>query len=263
MAAEAPAAGHVFADASLDNSQSASECECLFADDDLLVLHKPCGLLCVPGRGPDKQDCLSARALARWPEALVVHRLDQATSGIVLMARHAQAQRALGDAFAERRVDKRYEAVVQGLPLAQRPDTHPSDTQPPDTQTPDRQLPDNADTASEVWNTIDLPIAADWDRRPLRVIDAAAGKPSLTRWRALAHDCTAQTTRVELQPVTGRTHQLRVHLAAIGHPILGDALYADPAVQARAPRLLLHARQIAFTHPRTGQPMAFSRPAPF
>jgi len=240
MEAEAAAAGHYIAAASPPEHQGAFDGECLFADDDLLVLIKPSGLLCVPGRGPDKQDCLSARAQARWPEALIVHRLDQATSGIVLMARHAQAQRALGDAFAERRVDKRYEAVVQGLPATA-----------------------NADADADGWHTIDLPIAADWERRPLRVIDAASGKPSLTRWRAIAHDPAAQTTRVELQPVTGRTHQLRVHLAAIGHPILGDALYADAPVQSRAARLLLHARQVAFTHPSTGQPMAFSKPAPF
>lgn len=194
------------------------------ADADLLVLHKPPGLLCVPGRGPGKQDCLSARAQLRWPGALIVHRLDQATSGLVLMARHLDAQRRLGHAFAGRQVLKRYQAVVQG------------------------QL-GGEDSA---WHDIDLPIAADWARRPLRVIDHALGKPSLTRWRALAHDAAARTTRIELEPVTGRTHQLRVHLAAIGHPIVGDALYADAATQEQAPRLLLHASHLAFTHPMTG-----------
>lgn len=204
-------------------------------DADLLVLHKPPGLLCVPGRGPDKQDCLSARAQQRWPGALIVHRLDQATSGLVLMARHPDAQRRLGHAFAERQVHKRYQAVVQG------------------------QLGGDDNT----WHGIDLPIAADWTRRPLRVIDHALGKPSLTRWRALAHDAAAQTTRIELEPVTGRTHQLRVHLAAIGHAIIGDALYADAATLAKAPRLLLHASHLAFSHPVTGERLTLEWPADF
>ncbi|MBP3982040.1 RluA family pseudouridine synthase [Acidovorax sp. JG5] len=204
-------------------------------DADLLVLHKPPGLLCVPGRGPDKQDCLSARAQQRWPGALVVHRLDQATSGLVLMARHPDAQRRLGHAFAERQVHKRYQAVVQG------------------------QLGGD----DSAWHDINLPIAADWARRPLRVIDHALGKPSLTRWRALAHDAAAQTTRIELEPVTGRTHQLRVHLAAIGHAILGDMLYADAITQAQAPRLMLHASHLAFTHPVTGEALALEWAADF
>lgn len=205
-------------------------------DADILVLHKPAGLLCVPGRGPDKQDCLSARAQQRWPGALIVHRLDQATSGLVLMARHLDAQRRLGLAFEQRQVHKRYVAVVQGH-------MGPSD--------------------DHAWREIDLPIAADWERRPLRVIDAALGKPSLTRWRAEAHDAAAGTTRVLLEPVTGRTHQLRVHLAAVGHAILGDALYADAATQARAPRLLLHASALALAHPATGEALNFHRAPDF
>lgn len=209
-----------------------------YEDADLLVLHKPAGLLCVPGRGPDKQDCLSARAQQRWPGALIVHRLDQATSGLVLMARHLGAQRQLSHAFAERQVHKRYQAVVQGhMPLD----------------------PGGAGA----WQDIDLPIAADWERRPLRVIDPVLGKASLTRWRVRRHDAIAGTTHVELEPVTGRTHQLRVHLAAVGHPILGDALYADAATQARAPRLLLHASRLRFTHPVTGATLDFDWPAEF
>lgn len=199
-------------------------------DADILVLHKPAGLLCVPGRGPDKQDCLSARAQQRWPGALIVHRLDQATSGLVLMARHIDAQRRLGLAFEQRQVHKRYVAVVQGR---------------------------MGQASNGTWAEIDLPIAADWERRPLRVIDAALGKPSLTRWRAESHDESASTTRVLLEPVTGRTHQLRVHLAAVGHAILGDALYADAATQALAPRLLLHASDLALAHPATGEPLQF------
>lgn len=206
----------------------------VYEDADLLVLQKPPGLLCVPGRGPDKQDCLSARAQQRWPGALIVHRLDQATSGLVLMARHLDAQRRLSHAFAERQVHKRYQAVVQGL-LGE---VHEGD--------------------GSAWNQIDLPIAADWERRPLRIIDHSLGKPSLTRWRVLDHDPAAHTTRIELEPVTGRTHQLRVHMAAMGHPILGDALYADAATQAQAPRLLLHASDLAFTHPATGAWLALA-----
>lgn len=212
---------------------------CLYADDTLLVLSKPAGLLCVPGRGPDKQDCLSARAQRQWPDALVVHRLDMATSGLVLMARNADAQRALGQAFAERRVEKRYQAVVQGC------------IAPPVAGAPPG------------WGDIELPIAADWERRPLRVIDVQRGKPSHTRWRVLAQDAAAQRTRVELAPVTGRTHQLRVHMAAVGHAILGDALYGDATTQARAPRLLLHATRLAFAHPRSGAWVQFALPAEF
>ena len=210
--------------------------QAVYEDADLLVLQKPSGLLCVPGRGPDKQDCLSARAQQRWPGALIVHRLDQATSGLVLMARHIDAQRRLSHAFAERQVHKRYQAVVQGL-------MDPAD----------EGKAERTDERENAWSEINLPIAADWERRPLRIIDPAAGKPSLTRWRALSHDTRAHTTRVELEPVTGRTHQLRVHLAAVGHAILGDALYADATTQAQAPRLLLHACHLAFTHPETGE----------
>ena len=208
----------------------------MHADAEILVLDKPAGLLCVPGRGPDKQDCLSRRVQQTWPEALIVHRLDQATSGLVLMARSPEAQRRLSRAFELRQVHKRYQAIVAGHMEA---------------------LPNNA------WGSIDLPIAADWERRPLRVIDANAGKASLTHWRVLAHDAAADNSRIALEPVTGRTHQLRVHLAAVGHAILGDALYADPAVCARSPRLLLHATWLAFEHPATGQWMEFASPAPF
>jgi tRNA pseudouridine32 synthase/23S rRNA pseudouridine746 synthase len=206
-------------------------------DAHLLVLEKPAGLLCVPGRGVDKQDCLSARALARWPEARIVHRLDMATSGLVLMARDAATQRALGDAFADREVDKHYEAIVDGVPVATAPD-------------------------AAGWSTIDAPIAPDWPRRPLRVIDAA-GKPSLTRWHVLEAWPERRASRLLLKPLTGRTHQLRVHLASIGHPILGDALYGDAAVRGRSPRLLLHASVLALRHPATGESLRFESPVPF
>lgn len=210
----------------------------LYADDHLLVFDKPAGLLSVPGRGADKQDCASARAQQAYPDALVVHRLDMATSGLWLMARGGAMQALLGRAFAGREVAKRYVAVVSGRPEA---------------------VPDAVDG----WGTIDLPIAADWPRRPLRVIDREHGKPSRTRWKVLAHDPHGVTTRLELEPVTGRSHQLRVHLQALGCPILGDTLYAPPDVQARAPRLLLHATGLRFVHPATGEAMVFASPAPF
>jgi len=207
------------------------------ADAALLVLEKPAGLLSVPGRGEDKQDCLSARVQAHYPDALVVHRLDMATSGLMLMARSMAIQRALGALFEHRDIHKRYIAIVDGQPVA-------------------APGPDG-------WSLIDLPIVVDWPRRPLRVIDAEHGKPSQTRWRAVAIEAAIGGTRVELEPVTGRSHQLRVHLQALGHPILGDRLYAPPAVQARAPRLLLHACALRFVHPASGEPLQFESPAPF
>lgn len=206
----------------------------LYVDEQLLVLDKPAGLLAVPGRGEDKQDCLALRARRLWPDALVVHRLDMATSGVFLMARGAAMQRRLSRAFAEREVDKRYEAVVMGH-------LGPVDS----------------------TGVIELPLAADWPNRPLQKVDPAQGRPSTTRWRVLAVDAAAGTSRLELEPVTGRTHQLRIHLQAIGHPILGDALYAPAAVQARAPRLLLHATRLRLAHPATGEDVAFASMAPF
>jgi tRNA pseudouridine32 synthase/23S rRNA pseudouridine746 synthase len=209
----------------------------IYQDAHLLVLNKPAGLLCVPGRGEDKQDCLSARAMRRWPDALIVHRLDMATSGLVLMARGAAMQRALSDAFAERRVHKRYQAIVDGV------------------------LP-----VKDEWSVIDAPLMADWPRRPLQKVDAA-GKPSITRWRALQSwspgEESAAATHVLLELLTGRSHQLRVHLLSIGHPILGDALYGGEEIQARAPRLLLHASELGFVHPATQQPMRFESPPDF
>ncbi|MGO4393288.1 RluA family pseudouridine synthase [Variovorax sp. M-6] len=210
-----------------------TELQPIHEDPHLLVLDKPAGLLCVPGRGEDKQDCLSARALRQWPDALVVHRLDMATSGLVLMARSPQMQRALGDAFATRQVHKGYEAIVDGL------------------------LP-----ATEDWSLIDAPLAADWPRRPLQKIDPA-GKPSQTRWRVKRQLPERQASHLWLEPLTGRSHQLRVHLLSIGHPILGDALYGDDAVRERAPRLLLHATTLEFIHPVDGRLCRFESPPPF
>jgi tRNA pseudouridine32 synthase/23S rRNA pseudouridine746 synthase len=203
----------------------------VFADEWLLVLDKPAGLLSVPGRGADKQDCLSARAQRAFPDALVVHRLDMATSGLFLMGRGAAMQRALGIAFAGREVRKLYVALGAGRMQGE--------------------------------GEIALPLIADWPNRPRQMVDAVNGKPSSTRWRAVGYDPHADATRVELEPVTGRSHQLRVHLQAIGHPILGDALYAPPAVQERAPRLMLHATRLELAHPATGEALRFDSPPPF
>ena len=192
----------------------------------------------MPGRGEDKQDCLSRRAQHHFPDALIVHRLDMATSGLLLMARSPAMQRLLSAQFEARTVDKQYVAVVDGC-MAVRP------------------------TGLETWQLIDLPIAVDWPRRPLRIIEPLLGKPSQTRWQVLSVDDAAHTNRLALAPVTGRSHQLRVHLQAIGHPILGDALYAPEAVQRKADRLLLHAQALAFDHPASQKRLAFSSAPPF
>ena len=204
----------------------------LYEDEALLVFDKPAGLLAVPGRGDDKQDCLSLRVQARWPDARVVHRLDQATSGLMLFARGAEVQRHLSRAFASRQIDKHYVAVVAG------------------------RMPAAA-------GRIELPLMADWPRRPLQKVDELEGKPSTTDWQLLGFDAAQQTSRLALQPLTGRTHQLRVHLAAVGHPILGDALYAPPDVIERAPRLLLHACALAFEHPLSAARLQLRCDAPF
>ncbi len=209
--------------------------ELLHQDDALLVLNKPPGLLSVPGRGEDKQDCLSARVQAEFSDALVVHRLDMATSGLLLMARGLSAQKKLNAAFENRQIQKRYVACVAGhLPM-------------------DPQ-----------WQTIDLPILVDWPNRPLRTIHPQ-GQASVTRWRCIANAIPALkgTSRLELEPLTGRSHQLRVHLQALGHPIAGDRLYAPTDVQALAPRLLLHACALTFPHPLSGETLTWHCPADF
>ena len=211
----------------------------VYQDDALLVLNKPAGLLCVPGRGPDKQDCLSTRVLSEFADALVVHRLDMATSGLVVMARGIANQRFLSRAFAARQVRKRYIALVDG----------------------------NLAGSPAEWQTIDLPLMADWPNRPLQKVDHALGKPSSTRWRvadaavlAMAANAWGPVTSytlhslhtcLEVEPLTGRTHQIRLHLASVGHPILGDGLYAGSLVAAATPRLMLHAQSLRFSHPVT------------
>ena len=209
-------------------------------DPHLLVLNKPSGLLSVPGRGPENADCLSARAQAMWPDALVVHRLDMGTSGLMCMARGAQAQRSLSDAFAQRLTHKRYEAIVAADVDES---SHPSDTQG--------------------WHTIDLPLVVDWPNRPRSIVSHALGKPSVSRWQVLERGVMGQHTRLALEPVTGRSHQLRVHLQALGHPILGDALYASGPAQTATSRLMLHATHLSLPHPITGHTCHWHCAAPF
>ena len=202
------------------------------------MLDKPSGLLSVPGRGPDKQDCLIHRALPHWPDALVVHRLDMSTSGLLILARSKEVQRQLGDAFAARQVYKRYTAIVHG------------------------DVPVSCD---EHWCLVDAPLICDWERRPLQMVDPDRGKPSQTRYlrhpdqEAVPSGCT----RVWLEPITGRSHQLRVHMTHIGHPMLGDALYAPAAVMGLSERLCLHATLLQFQHPVHGDLVALESPAPF
>jgi tRNA pseudouridine32 synthase/23S rRNA pseudouridine746 synthase len=198
-------------------------------DEALIVVHKPPGLLAVPGRHVN--DSVWARLASDWPDARTVHRLDQATSGLMLFARGAAIQRQLSIAFASQGVHKTYEAVVHGL-------------------------------VDETEGVIDAPLAADWPNRPRQRIDIASGKPSRTNWWVASRDTAANRTRVWLEPTTGRTHQLRVHLASIGHAIVGDALYG-PQTSVQEPRLLLHATQLSFMHPVHGTVQHFRSPAPF
>jgi tRNA pseudouridine32 synthase/23S rRNA pseudouridine746 synthase len=204
----------------------------IHVDRSLIVVDKPVRLLSVPGRGLNKQDCVIARIREKFPDASIVHRLDYDTSGLIVLARGGKMHRALSLLFQERRVEKRYVAVVEGR-LAQ----------------------DDGE--------IDLPLNVDWPNRPLHKVDFASGKLALTRYRVIGHDNALHASRVALMPETGRTHQLRVHMQALGHPILGDPLYACGDAEAKADRLLLHAEWLAFPHPVTGRRLAFSSAAPF
>lgn len=208
------------------------EPDILYQDDALLVIDKPAGLLSVPGRGPANADSLASRVQTRFPDARIVHRLDMATSGLILMAHGAEMERRLSIAFQHRTVEKRYVAVVAGRPT-----------------------PESGE--------ITLPLIADWPNRPRQKVDRELGKPSLTGYTVLEYDSGSNTSRVELRPHTGRTHQLRVHLQAIGHPILGDELYADDAARLAAPRLMLHATTLSLPHPLTGETLTLESPPPF
>ena len=197
--------------------------------EDLLVLAKPAGLLCQPGLGPELADSLISRLQGPWPTAQLVHRLDRDTSGLLLVALDPALHRALSGLFAQRQVQKRYEAVVQGCP-------------------------------PQAAGSITLAIAKRQHRPPLYGPDPA-GKPCRTDWRLLSAAPEAASSRLELIPHTGRSHQLRVHLSAIGHPILGDPLYGPKPVLAQ--RLHLHASDLRFRHPRSGRILAFHAPCPF
>ncbi|WP_394192644.1 bifunctional tRNA pseudouridine(32) synthase/23S rRNA pseudouridine(746) synthase RluA [Pseudoalteromonas atlantica] len=196
----------------------------LYQDDDLLIVNKPSELLTVPGKDPKHADCLIARVNRVFPTAKIVHRLDMATSGILCLAMNKAAHRHLSMQFQERQTAKRYIARVFGK-LAQ------------------------------TTGSVDLPLICDWPNRPKQMVDHENGKPSLTHYQVL--DYEQHATRVELTPITGRSHQLRVHMLSLGHPILGDRLYAHPDALAAASRLQLHAQMLQLTHPITEQLMTF------
>jgi len=203
------------------------------ADARIVLCNKPSGLLTVAGKHPSLADCLEARVQALYPDhphAKVVHRLDKDTSGLLLLALDKPALGALGTQFEQRRIEKYYVARVWG---------------------------DLADAAG----LIDLPLATDWENKPRQRVDPARGRPSQTRYEVLARE--GGITRVKLTPLTGRTHQLRVHMLALGHPILGDSFYAEGPALAAADRLQLHAEMLGFSHPDDGRPLRFIVPAPF
>ncbi|MBU2068811.1 MAG: RluA family pseudouridine synthase [Gammaproteobacteria bacterium] len=204
----------------------------VYEDDVLLVVNKPAQLLTVPGRHPQNQDCLIRRVQREFPFAEVVHRLDYDTSGLLILPLTKRVLSDISKQFQARSVQKHYIAVVEGK-LAQ------------------------------AKGVIDLPLAADEQKRPLYKVCPQQGKPSETRYRLLSYNTAANHSRVQLEPVTGRSHQLRVHMLALGHPMLGDSLYAPEAIAAKSPRLMLHAEYIRFVHPLSRAVIEFSAPAPF
>lgn len=203
----------------------------LYRDNHLVVVNKPAGLLSVPGKPPNDQDSAYSRLLAINPQTRVVHRLDMSTSGLMVFALSADSHRALSRQFQERTVSKEYIAEVWGK-LA---------------------CPEGK---------IELPLRCDWPNRPRQMVDFELGKPSLTLYQTQANPRVA-FDRVLLKPVTGRSHQLRVHLAELGHPILGCEFYAHPQAQQASERLNLHATRLSFSHPLTGEPKTFTSEVPF
>lgn len=201
----------------------------IHADHEILVVDKQAGLLSVPGKDADRQDCLINRLRGIYPEVLLVHRLDQDTSGVMIFALTAHAQRHLGLQFEKRYTKKTYIARVYG-----------------------RLQP--------ATGRVDLPLIVDWPNRPRQMVDHENGRPAQTDWRVIkAGD---DETRVRLSPITGRSHQLRVHMLSLGHPILGDPLYAEGAAQD-FPRLMLHAESLRIRHPDGGVSQSFNAPVPF
>ena len=200
----------------------------LHEDAQILVVDKPAGLLSVPGKGPELSDCLISRLQAVFPEVLLVHRLDRDTSGVMVFARTPHAQRHLGLQFEKRMVRKVYVARLAG-----------------------RLEPKTG--------TVDLPLIVDWENRPRQMVDRDNGRAAVTDWRVLRHD--GETTRVRLMPKTGRSHQLRVHMLALGHPILGDPLYAEGAGDFE--RMMLHSEELRIKNPEGGHSMTFRAKAPF
>ncbi len=201
----------------------------IHVDHQVLVVGKPHGLLSVPGKGPHLADCLLSRVQAAFPEALLVHRLDRDTSGVMVFALTPHAQRHLGLQFEKRQVKKTYVARVFGR-------------------------------IAEKTGTVDLPLIVDWPNRPRQMVDLENGKPAVTDWRVMR--ASDDETRVRLFPKTGRSHQLRVHMQAIGHPILGDPFYATGPARD-FPRLMLHSENIRFRHPDGGAGRSFTSRVPF
>lgn len=209
--------------------------EIIYQDKDVVVLNKPSGLLSVPGRLPEHQDCLQNRVQRVLPTATVVHRLDMATSGIMVMALNKPAHVGISRQFEQRKTSKSYIARVFGK-------------------------------VEQIEGSVDLPLICDWPNRPKQKVDHENGKPSLTNFSVLSYEQLSsgdESTLMELRPVTGRSHQLRVHMLAIGHPILGDRLYAHEQALTISPRLQLHARNLSITHPITGELLCFVAPCPF
>lgn len=201
----------------------------LHEDHEILVVNKPAGLLSVPGKGADLADCLIARLEAVYPQVLLVHRLDRDTSGVMVFGLTPHAQRHLGLQFEKRQTKKTYLARVVGL-------------------------------LEPKTGTVDLPLIVDWPNRPLQKVDHDTGKPAVTDWRVMK--ASDAESRVKLFPQTGRSHQLRVHMLALGHPILGDPLYA-PETADQYPRMMLHAEELRLRHPDGGEGVKFRVPAPF